>query len=111
MDTPRKPQPVRLSVQTSFRVFLYLGFSACVVMTIGLLAWGGEWVGPMFGTVAFGVPAVVAYLTEQGHQQNIEIARAAQKTMRDGGGGWDMNDDDDDDTDPTVPPAPRKRNR
>jgi hypothetical protein len=110
MTSPRNRRPVRLSVQTSFRVFLYTGFSACVVSTIALLGWGGSWIAPMFGTVAFGIPAIMAYLTEQEHQQNIATVRATQKAMR-GGGGWDLEDDEEDGGDPTVPPAPRERNR
>jgi hypothetical protein len=109
MDTSRTRRPIRLSVQTSFRVFLYAGFSFCVTATIVLLGWGGSWIAPMFGTVAFGIPAIIAYLTEQEAQQNLAVVRAAQKAMRGEQGGWDLNDDDD--GDPTVPPAPRERTR
>lgn len=109
MTSPRNRKPVRLDVQASFRVFLYLGFAACVTSTIAVLAWGGSWPAPMFGTLAFGFPAVIAYLTEQEHQQTRQSVREAQKAMRGGGdAGWDL---DDDDTDPTVPPAPRERNQ
>lgn len=110
MTSPRNRKPVRLSVQTSFRVFLYAGFSTCVTSTIALLGWGGTWIAPMFGTIAFGIPAIIAYLTEQEHQQNMETVRQTQKAMRGGGGGWDL-DDDTDDGDPTVPPNPRERTR
>jgi|SRR5687768_4405692 hypothetical protein len=109
MTPSRNRKPIRLSVQTSFRVFLYLGFSVCVLSAIALLGWGGSWVAPMFGTIAFGIPAIIAYLTEQEHQQNLIVAREAQR-QRGSGGGWDL-DDDEDDTDPTVPPTPRERTR
>lgn len=109
MTPSRNRKPVRLDVQASFRVFLYLGFAACVTSTIAVLAWGGSFPAPMFGTIAFGIPAVIAYLTEQEHLQSIRVAREAQKAMRGGGGGWDLDDDPDDD--PTVPPSPRERTR
>jgi len=106
VDTPRSRKPIRLNVQSFFRVVLYLGFCACVLATIAMMTWGGSWAGPMFGSVAFGIPAVLAYLTEQEQQQNLAVVKAAQRAMRGDGGGWDL--DGDDDSDPTVPPT-RKR--
>lgn len=109
MTTPRPRKKIRLRVEPGFRLFLYLGFLGCTVATIAILGWGGEWWAPMFGTVAFGIPAVVAYLTEEEHHQNTKLARMNQQLRDDDGSGWDL--DDDDKGDPTVPPAPRERTR
>jgi hypothetical protein len=89
-------------------MFLYLGFLGCTVATIVILGWGGSWWAPMFGTVAFGIPAVIAYLTEEERQQNLQVWRLNNQARSDSG-GWDLGDDDDED--PTIPPAPRERTR
>jgi hypothetical protein len=107
MTSPRSRKPIRLRVEPSFRVFLYLGFLGCTVATIVTLGWGGSWWAPMFGKVAFGIPAVIAYLTQEERQQNLQVWRLNNKAQSDSG-GWDLEDDD---TDPTVPPTPRERNR
>jgi hypothetical protein len=93
----------RASGQTLIRWFFYFGFATCSVSMVALLGLGGAWWAPMLGTVAFGIPTIIAYLTEQEHQQNREV-RLENRRMRDGGqGDWDL--DDDEDGDPTVPPT------
>jgi hypothetical protein len=79
---------------------------------VWLLGVGGAWWAPMLGTIVFGIPTIVAYLTEQEHLQNREVRLEARR-MRDGGDGdWDLDDDDDDDSgDPTIPPTTYQRNR
>lgn len=97
----------RASGQTFIRWFFYLGFMICSIGMVALLGLGGAWWAPMIGTVAFGIPTVIAYLTEQERQHNLETVRMNQQ-MRGAEGGWDL---DDDGGDPTVPPAPRERTR
>jgi len=108
MTSPHDRRTFRLVVQSGFRYALYLGFLGCLLTCIAVLSWGGAWWAPMFGTIAFGIPAVAAYLTEQEHQQDLETRRQNRLAQQGGGGSWDL---DDDGGDPAVPPAPRERNR
>lgn len=109
MTSPRSGKPIRLRVEPGFRLILYLGFLGCTVATIAILGWGGAWWAPMFGTIAFGIPAVVAYLTEEERQQNLQVWRLNNQAGS-SDEGWDLNDDDNG-GDPTVPPPPRERTR
>jgi len=95
--------------QQFIRWFFYLGFMVSSIGAISILGLGGPWVAPLVGCVVFGVPTVIAYLTEQEHQHDLETKRMNQQIRADGEGGWDLEDDDG--GDPTVPPAPRERNR
>lgn len=96
--------------QQFIRWFFYLGFMVSSVGAISILGLGGPWVAPLVGCVVFGVPTVIAYLTEAEHQQNIGMAKVNQQMLANSEGGWDLNNDDDG-GDPTVPPAPRERTR
>lgn len=92
----------RAAGQTLIRWFFYLGFATCSVLMVTLLGLGGAWWAPMAGTIAFAVPTIIAYLTEQDHQQNREIRFEARRQREGGAERWDL--DDDPDGDPTVPP-------
>jgi hypothetical protein len=96
--------------QLFIRWFFYAGFMVCSIGMVALLGVGGAWWAPMIGTVAFGVPTVIAYLTEQERQQNLQVWRLNNQAHGADDGGWDM-DDNDSGGDPTVPPPPRERSR
>jgi hypothetical protein len=110
MTSPDPQKPRRLRVEPGFRVFLYIAFISSVLGTIALLGWGGAWWAPMFGSIFFGIPAVIVYLTEEERQQDLltislnQQARASTENQDD----WDsaMKGGD-----PTVPPAPPERTR
>jgi hypothetical protein len=72
------------------RPLLYVAF---MVSTIGLMfALGGAygaWVGCLAGVLAFGIPAIIAYRTEQ--ERRSLVKEAAQFS---GGRGFDVGDNE-----------------
>jgi hypothetical protein len=94
--------------QQFIRWFFYLGFMVSSIGAITILGLGGPWWAPLFGCVVFGIPTVIAYITEAEHQQNIGMARINQQMIANSeGDDWELRDNDG--GDPTVPPAPRER--